>query len=136
MQLQDAYPIVVTDKLSECRDFYTRALGFDVVFEASWFVYLSSPGERSAGIAFMAAHHPSQPPGPETFSGRGMFFTLQVADAALELERLVGAGVKIAYPLRDEPWGQRRFGLVDPAGMWLDVVQHIDPAPEFWAKHP
>jgi catechol 2,3-dioxygenase-like lactoylglutathione lyase family enzyme len=64
MQLQDAYPIVVTDKLSECRDFYTRALGFDVVFEASWFVYLSSPGERSAGIAFMAAHHPSQPPGP------------------------------------------------------------------------
>jgi uncharacterized glyoxalase superfamily protein PhnB len=65
-----------------------------------------------------------------------MFFTLQVADAALEHERLVGAGVKIAYPLRDEPWGQRRFGLVDPAGVWLDVVQHIDPAPEFWAKHP
>ena len=31
MQLQDAYAIIVTDKLTECRDFYTRWLGFRVV---------------------------------------------------------------------------------------------------------
>jgi catechol 2,3-dioxygenase-like lactoylglutathione lyase family enzyme len=35
MRLQDAYPIVVTDKLAECRDFYTRWCGFQVVLEAS-----------------------------------------------------------------------------------------------------
>jgi catechol 2,3-dioxygenase-like lactoylglutathione lyase family enzyme len=136
VQFQDFYPIIVTDKLAECRDFYTRALGFHVAFEASWFVYLASDGDRPHGIAFMAPAHPSQPPGPETFSGHGMFLTLQVADAALEFERLVGAGVKVAYPLRDEPWGQRRFGLLDPAGVWVDVVQHIDPEPRFWDEHP
>lgn len=136
MQLQDAYPIIVTDKLTECRDFYTRTLGFQIAFEASWFVYLASAGDRPHGLAFMAADHPSQPPGPETFTGKGMFLTLQVADAALEFERLVKAGVKVAYPLRDEPWGQRRFGLLDPAGVWVDVVQHIDPDPGFWDKHP
>ena len=121
MRLQDAYAVVVTDRLAECRDFYTRWLGFQVVFEASWFVYLASAGDRPHGLAFMAGDHPSQPPGPETFSGRGMFLTVQVADAAAEFERLRGAGLPIAYPLRDEAWGQRRFGLSDPAGMWVDV---------------
>jgi catechol 2,3-dioxygenase-like lactoylglutathione lyase family enzyme len=130
--VEDAYPIIVTDKLAECRDFYTRRLGFQPAFEASWFVYLASAGDRPHGIAFMAADHPSQPPGPETFTGKGMFLTLQVADAAVEFERLSSAGVPIAYPLRDEPWGQRRFGLLDPAGTWVDVVQHIEPQPGFW----
>lgn len=110
MQLEDAYPIVVTDKLTECRDFYTRWFGFQIAFEASWFVYLASAGDPPHGIAFMAADHPSQPPGPETFTGKGMFLTFQVADVAMEFKRLLEAGVRIAYPLRDEPWGQRRFG--------------------------
>ena len=97
MKIEDAYPIIVTNKLTECRDFYTRWLGFQ-------------PG----------------------FIGKGMFLTLQVADAAAEFERLSSAGLPIAYPLRDEPWGQRRFGLLDPAGTWVDVVQHIEPQPGFW----
>jgi len=133
--VEDAYPIVVTDKLAECRDFYTRWLGFQPAFEAAWFVYLASAGDRPHGIAFMAADHPSQPPGPETFTGKGMFLTLQVADAAAEFERLSRSGVSIAYPLRDEPWGQRRFGLLDPAGTWVDVVQHIEPQAGFWEPY-
>lgn len=132
MELQSLYPIVVTDKLAECRDFYVRWLGFEVLFEASWFVYLAS---GSYGVAFMSPDHPSQPPGPEAFNGKGMFLTLQVADARAEFERLEKAGVAIAYPLHDEPWGQRRFGLFDPAGMWVDVVQQTEPAAGFWDKY-
>jgi catechol 2,3-dioxygenase-like lactoylglutathione lyase family enzyme len=135
MRVEDAYPIIVTDKLAECREFYTRWLGFQIAFEATWFVYLASAGDRPHGIAFMAADHPSKPPGPETFNGRGMFLTLQVADAAAEFERLGKAGVRVAYPLRDEPWGQRRFALLDPAGVWVDVVQHIDPEPGYWDRY-
>lgn len=82
MQVQAAYPIVVTSKLAECRDFYIRRLGFQV-----------------------------------------------------EFERSKKAGVSITYPLMDEPWGQRRFGLFDPAGMWVDVVEQIEPAPGFWDRY-
>ena len=80
----------------------------------------------------MSPDHPSQPPGPERFSGKGMFLTVQVEDAAKELERLQAGGLSIAYPLRDEPWGQRRFAVYDPAGTWVDVIQPIDPMPGFW----
>ena len=135
MHVKDLYTIIVTDKRAECRDFYVRWFGFQVVFEASWFVYLAAAGDHPFGIAFMAPDHPSQPPGPERFGGRGLLITIQVADAAAEFERLSRAGVSIAYPLKDEPWGQRRFALVDPAGAWVDVIQTIDPVPGFWDKY-
>ena len=132
MQIQSSYPVIVTDKLMQARDFYVQRLGFEPVFEATWFVYLAS---GSTGIAFMSPDHPSQPPGPEKFSGQGMFLTLQVADAASAFKRLKDAGTSIAYPVRDEPWGQRRFGLIDPTGMWVDVVEQIAPAPGYWDKY-
>jgi len=71
----------------------------------------------------MAPEHPSRPPGPERFGGDGLLFTLQVSDAAADYERLRDAGLSFDHPLADEPRGQRRFGVRDPAGTWIDVVQ-------------
>ena len=88
MELEASYPVVVTDKLIECRDFYTRWFGFRVVFEATWFVYLKPSDESPHGIAFMKPDHPSQPPGPEAFDGHGILLTFQVSDAASEFERV------------------------------------------------
>lgn len=87
MRIKDLYSIIVTDKRVECRDFYVRWFGFHVVFEASWFVYLAAAGDHAFGIAFMAPDHPSQPPGPERFSGK---------DAAEEFERLVRGGLSMS----------------------------------------
>ena len=132
MQLQDCYTGIVTPRHADCRDFYLRWFGGQIVFEASWFVLLSLPGNPSRSVAFMAPDHPSSPPGPETFAGKGAFLTFQVADAESEFERLRTAGAPFAYELRTEPWGQRRFALVDPAGTWIDIVQQVEPAPGFW----
>jgi catechol 2,3-dioxygenase-like lactoylglutathione lyase family enzyme len=132
VELEAAYTVVVTDKLAECRDFYTRGLGFEVVFEASWFVYMRASGESPYGVAFMSPDHPSRPPGPEAFNGEGVLLTFQVADAAAEFERVRENGLPIEHPLQDEPWGQRRFGLKDPSGAWVDVVEQIEPKPGFW----
>lgn len=129
MRIESAYPVVVTERVAACRDFYARWLGFQVAFEATWFVYLAN---GAAAVAFMTPDHPSQPPGPERFSGEGMFLTLQVADASAEFARLKQAGMGFAYGLADEPWGQRRFALRDPAGTWIDVVEQIAPKPGFW----
>jgi catechol 2,3-dioxygenase-like lactoylglutathione lyase family enzyme len=135
MHIKDLFAVIVTERHAECRDFYVRWFGFQVVLEVSWFVYLAATGDHGFGLAFMAPDHPSQPPGPETFSGQGMFLTLQVGDAAAEFERLTRAGLPIAYALHDEPWGQRRFAVYDPAGTWVDVVEQIEPRPGFWEKY-
>ncbi len=135
MNLQSFYPIIVTPDLVPCRDFYTRWFGFEVVFEANWFVLLGTSGDVAANIAFMHPDHPSAPPGPETFNGKGMCLEFQVADANVEHERFIRDGAALGLALVDEPFGQRRFGLFDPAGVWIDVVEQIEPAAGWWDKY-
>lgn len=132
MDIQDAYPVIVTDRLAESRDFYTHYFGFEAVFQSTWFILLNASGERSYSLAFIHPEHPSSPPDPAAHGGNGSFLTLQVEDAASEYERIVGLGLACALPLRDEPWGQRRFGVVDPAGMWVDVVEQTEPEAGWW----
>jgi hypothetical protein len=61
-----------------------------------------------------------------------MCLEFQVADARAEHARFVRDGAPLSLSLRDEPFGQRRFGLFDPAGVWIDVVEQIEPAPGWW----
>jgi catechol 2,3-dioxygenase-like lactoylglutathione lyase family enzyme len=135
MRLQDFYPIIVTPHLDRCRDFYRRWFAFEVVFEATWFVLLKASNGASASLAFMHPDHPSAPPGPEAFSGKGMCLEFQVSDAKAEHDRFLADGAAVVLSLRDEPFGQRRFGLFDPAGVWIDVVEQIDSAPGWWDKY-
>lgn len=131
MRFVDRYPIIVTPDLGASRDFWGK-LGFEVVFEASWFVYLQGDG---ATLAFMHPDHPSSPPGPEVFAGKGMCLELQVEDAAAALAEAEAAGLPIEYPLTREPFGQARFGFHDPSGLWVDVVEQIEPAEGFWDRY-
>jgi uncharacterized glyoxalase superfamily protein PhnB len=128
----DTYPLVTVSHLERSRDFFVSVLGMRVVFEASWVVMLSHLETGSISLGLMSSDHPSSPPGPEIFDGRGVIFTLQVDDARLLSEKLVAAGVPLSYPLTDAPWGQRRFMVTEPSGILVDVVQQIEPAPGFW----
>lgn len=134
MHFVDRYPIIITEQMKACRDFYVAHLGFRPSFEATWFSLLSA-SDGSASIAFMTPDHPSAPPGPEAFSGKGMCIEFQVEDARRAFEAFTANGLEVTYPLTDEPFGQRRFGFHDPAGVWVDIIEQIEPAEGFWDQY-
>ena len=121
MKYVDRYPIIVTEAFVACRDFWTRHLGFAVAFQNDWFTYLLADG---ASIAFMSPGHPSFPPGPEAYTA-GTSMELEVADATAAHAEVVASGKEPDYPLTDEEFGQRRFSLRDPSGLWINVVQQL-----------
>ena len=133
MTYQDVYPVFITKDLSACKVFYSQWLHFQVAFESSFFILLVSEGDRPYSLGFMTEVHPSSPPSnPAMNAQAGVFLTLQVANVRADYERLRSAGLEMHYHLHDEPWGQRRFGLVDPNGMYIDVVEQTEPAAGFW----
>ena len=138
MKVRDLYPLITTPNLTETRDFYVTHFEFDVAFQASWFIYLvgsAETGSRGATLAFMHPNHPSTPPGPESFDGKGMILTIEVSDAAAVFERFRTSDAPILHPLTDEDWGQRRFMTRDPAGVLVDVVEQIEPKEGYWNQY-
>ena len=134
---QDVYSVFITKDLKASKEFYMKWFGFSVVFEASFFVLLTASGERSFSVAFMSEQHPSSPPSNPAMNAKaGVFLTLQVEDAQAFYAKLKKAGIKMHYHLKDEPWGQRRFGIIDPNEMYVDIVQQTEPETGFWEKYP
>lgn len=50
---------------------------------------------------------------------------VDVEDVEAEHQRIQAMGVPIEVALRDEPWGDRHFVVVDPNGIGVDVVQRV-----------
>ena len=115
---------IITQKLQESKTFYTSILGFGVTFENDWFVLLHTP-DQSAEISFLLPDQDSQQPlFQPAFRGEGVYLTLEVADVDSVYARISALNVPIAVDLRDEPWGDRHFAIVDPNGIGVDIVTY------------
>ena len=118
---------VVTAKLAETKAFYQNIFNFGVTFENDWYLLLHTP-DSAFQISFLAPERPEQNPiFRNAFTGKGMYITLEVDDVDAEYDRVKKAGATIAVELRDEPWGDRHFAVLDPNGIGIDVVKYTQP---------
>lgn len=131
--MNSLFPDICSDALTESRDFYVSLLGFKPVFELDWYIQLQSPADETVQLAFVARDHPSVPAGYGV-TPRGVVVTAELDDVEPVYRKAQSMEVKMVLTLRDELWGQRHFMAEDPNGLLVDVVQMIDPAPEFLAQ--
>ncbi|MEQ8363556.1 MAG: VOC family protein [Cyclobacteriaceae bacterium] len=118
---------IVTSKLEETKAFYTSVLDFGVTFENEFYLLMHTPNHQ-AELSFLLPDHPTQNPlFQEPFKGEGMYLTIEVDDVDKEYERILKTGIQIAVALRDEPWGDRHFAIIDPNGIGIDIVTYSKP---------
>ena len=115
---------IVTDKIIESRDFYTKHFAYTINHEKTDFICLHSPdGKRSLGFI-----SPSQAESSsilsQPFSGQGIYLTFSVPDADASLEYFRQNGVPISRGIKTESRGERLFMISDPNGVGIYISQH------------
>ncbi|GAB3885182.1 VOC family protein [Spirosoma agri] len=119
---------IVTTKLSETRQFYQDVLHFGITFENEFFLLLHTPNQQ-AELSFLLPDHPTQQAlFQPAFEGTGVFLTIELENVDDEYARLKALGIPIAIDIRDEPWGDRHFAIVDPNGIGIDLVTYAPPS--------
>jgi catechol 2,3-dioxygenase-like lactoylglutathione lyase family enzyme len=113
MTASRAVPNIRSDRPEETRDFFVKLLGFEVAMDIGWVVTVTSPANPSAQVNIIGNEDPSAPG-----------ISVEVPDVDAAHARAVELGLEIAYPLRDEPWGVRRFMLREPSGTVVNVLAH------------
>ena len=108
-----AVPNIRSDDPAETRDFFVELFGLDVAMDLGWVLTLASPTNPSAQVTVISNDDPSAP---------GMSIGVEDVDAVYA--RAVERGCEIAYDIRDEEWGVRRFMLREPSGTIVNVVSH------------
>ncbi|MDX6555416.1 MAG: hypothetical protein QOD86_1611 [Miltoncostaeaceae bacterium] len=106
-------PNIRSERPEETRAFFVDLLGFETAMDLGWVATVASPANRTAQVNIVSNADPSAP---------GISVEVEDVDAAHA--RAVEGGFDIVYPIRDEPWGVRRFMLREPGGTVVNVVSH------------
>lgn len=128
MKTSSFYPVVMTEQVAATSAFYVEHFGFEVVFEADWYVSLK---KESYELAILDSIHGTI---PEKFRTgvQGLFLNFEVEDVDAEYERLIrSAELPLHLDIRDEAFGQRHFITSDPSGVLIDVITVIPPSEEY-----
>ena len=113
MTVSRAVPNIKSDRPAETRDFFVDLLGFEVAMDIDWVVTVAAPSNPSAQVTII---------GNDDMAAPGI--SVEVSDVDAVHAKAVELGFEIAYPLRDEEWGVRRFMLREPSGTVVNVVSH------------
>jgi uncharacterized glyoxalase superfamily protein PhnB len=106
-------PNIRSDRAAETRDFFVELFGFEVAMDMGWVTTVASPANPSAQVTIV---------GNDDVAAPGI--SVEVADVDAVHARAVERGLEIAYELRDEEWGVRRFMLREPSGTMVNVLSH------------
>jgi catechol 2,3-dioxygenase-like lactoylglutathione lyase family enzyme len=119
MTITRIIPEIISTDLAATRDFYSNLLGMVVDMEEDTFFMFSSPANPAAQLIVNDNGFAGLPPG----------FAVDVGDAervrAL-YEAICERGLPIVEPLSDKPWGIRRFSAIDPNGVRVTVIAHVE----------
>jgi uncharacterized glyoxalase superfamily protein PhnB len=113
MTIRRAVPNIKSNRPAQTRDFFVNLLGFEVAMDRGWIATVASPGNPSVQVNIVANDDMAAPG-----------ISVGVDDVDAVHARAVEQGLEIAYPLRDEEWGVRRFMLREPSGTLVNVVSH------------
>ena len=113
MTISRAVPNIKSDRPAETREFFVDLLGFEVAMDIDWVTAVASPTNSSAQVNIVGNDDPAAPG-----------ISVEVADVDAVHAKAVERGLEIAYPLRDEEWGVRRFMLREPSGTVVNVLSH------------
>jgi catechol 2,3-dioxygenase-like lactoylglutathione lyase family enzyme len=118
------YTVIFVRDMEAMRRFYEKVMGFKPGGELgdSWIEY--RVGSNTLALTRYGGLFNDIPP-PQGVLGLQMAFRVapdQVAECARELE---AKGVKLAYPVTDQPWGHRTLFFRDPDGNVLEIYAEI-----------
>ncbi|QBG47127.1 glyoxalase [Verrucomicrobia bacterium S94] len=117
---------IATEKVKESRDFYVKYFDAKVTFDCGWYVNLQF-GKETSELQFMTP----QDPVPPACNPAGLIYNFAVGDVDSEYQRLTEAGLTPVMPLKNHPWGDRGFSILDPNGVSLYIFSEREPSEEF-----
>lgn len=129
MKVNSFYPVLMTQDVKECADFFIKHFDFDTTFEADW--YISLTDENGNELALLDYKHETIPTG-FGLPLAGLLLNMEVDDVDQVYDKLKKElADKVVLDLKSEEFGQRHFIIEGPSNVLVDVIQVIAPSEEY-----
>ena len=120
-------PDIKSTRMDESRAFYVDFLGLKLGMDLGFVMTFISPNNPTAQISVVRDE------GASTLQPN---MSVEVADVDEAHAQAIRHCLEIVYPLTDEPWGVRRFFVVDPNGTVLNILSHMSSGANRISEEP
>ena len=107
---------IQSNSFDENRKFYENLIGLEVGMDLGWIMTFGSPSNPTAQLTILKK---------DLTASVNPNLTIEVEDVEAIHANAIKNGLNIVHPLTDEPWGVRRFFVLDPNGQVVNVMSHI-----------
>ena len=107
---------IATEQMDAAKSFYGDLLGMTIGMDHGWIVTFVGSGQSSPQVSF-AIEGGSGTPVPD--------ISIEVDDLSSVFSRVIDAGYQPEYGPETEPWGVKRFFVLDPFGKILNILCHV-----------
>ncbi|NUM81676.1 VOC family protein [bacterium] len=118
MNIRRIVPDIVTDKMEASKKFYSDFFELKLAMDLGWVATLISTSNETAQVTLVKGV-------PPLSNDLTIALTIEVENVDAVYQKAKDAGLKIIYPMTDEPWGVRRFHISDPNGVVINVMTHL-----------
>lgn len=127
MQITASTVSLTVDDVAASRRFFTTHLGYAEQAAADGFVSLSRD-DAAADVVLLARGIEVLPADQRDQHVSGLILAFTITGIEAEEKRLRTEGVEVTMPLREEPWGERLFQIIDPNGVIVQFVEWVAPS--------
>lgn len=116
MTIRRIVPNILSKNPKQSQGFYADFLNMEVTMARDEIISFASPANSTAQLSIIRDEE-SYAPQPNV--------SIEVSDVDEIYAKAIARGIEIVYPLTDEPWGVRRFFVIDPNGAIINILSHL-----------
>lgn len=117
MTIRRIVPNIPSTKLEESKKFYVDFLGMRLAMDMQWVLTFVSESNPTAQVTLIKSDDAENLQSHITLS-------IEVTDLDVLYHKAKELNYDIAYEIKDEPWGVRRFWVKDPNGVTINLMTH------------
>lgn len=115
MPIKRIVPNFESETPNKSIEFYEEFIGMKIAMDMDWIITFVSETNPASQISIIR-HDGSDVPLPNV--------SIEVDDVDQMFAKAKEHNINIIYPITDEPWGVRRFFVLDPNGKVINILSH------------
>ena len=118
MSIRRLVPNITSTKFKESKDFYTDFLGLVLVMYMEWILTFASSTNQTAQLSIVKGDKSGK-------QNTDITLSIEVADIDNLYAKAKALDYEITYEIANELWGVRRFFVLDPNGVTINLMTHL-----------
>ena len=118
MEFRRIIPDISSTDLEESKKFYVDFIGLKLAIDMGWILTFISESNPTAQINILQSSQP-------TIDNSNVAISIEVSDVDGLYEKALLDNREIVYQLTNEEWGVKRFFVLDPNGVTVNIMCHL-----------